>query len=225
MFENFFFVALPYIAILMFFGGTLYRAFRGHWVWSARGDFSWTTRSTGFFGRSSIGAAALPLHWGIFILFVTHIVGFVGGSYGFTGWVEFFRWGGLIGGLLFLFGLLWAFCRRIFIPQLRAMSNADDYIVILLLLIIAGIGLYQAAIRQIFDVSYVAGPWIASILKLQPDASFIAGAPLLNKLHIIFSLIFFTYFPFSKMVHVVSFPLSFLFRPFISVRTYWALKK
>ena len=62
MFDNFFFIALPYIALLSLIGGTAYRAFtglktafRGRLTWGARGDFLWTTRSTGYFGRASIG--------------------------------------------------------------------------------------------------------------------------------------------------------------------------
>ena len=124
-----------------------------------------------------------------------------------------------------MYGLLWAFVRRLLIPQLRAMSNADDYITLLLLLTIAGLGLYQAALAQVFGVSYPAGAWIAGILRLQPDAQLMAGVPLLNKLHIIFAQIFLIYFPFSKLAHIASFPISYATRPFISVRSYWGLKK
>lgn len=222
--DNFVFVALAYLAIAMFFGGTVYRALRGHWVWSARGDYQWTTRSTGFFGRASIGPAVLCLHWGIIILFVAHIIGFVGGAYNAAGWVEFFRWVGLLGGVLFVYGVLWALIRRIYIPQLRAMSNADDYISLGLLLIVVSLGLYQAAVQQIFGISHAVGPWLASILKLQPDAQLMAGVPLTSKLHIFFALVFFVYLPFSKLVHVVSYPFNYMVRPFISVRSYWGLK-
>ncbi|OGA38097.1 MAG: hypothetical protein A3G24_11165 [Betaproteobacteria bacterium RIFCSPLOWO2_12_FULL_62_13] len=222
--DNFLFVALPYLAIVMFFGGTIYRALRGHWVWSARGDYQWTTRSTGFFGRASIGPAVLSLHWGIIILFVAHIVGFVGGAYNLPGWVDFFRWVGLFGGVLFLYGVLWALIRRIYIPQLRAMSNADDYISLGFLLIVVGLGLYQSAVQQIFGISSPVGLWLGSILKLQPDAQLMAGVPFISKLHITIALLFFIYIPFSKLVHVASYPFNYIVRPFISMRTYRGLK-
>lgn len=222
--DNFLFVALPYLALAMFVGGTIYRAFRKHWVWSARGDYQWTTRSTGFFGRASIGPAALSLHWGILLLFVAHVVGFVGGAYNLVKWVDFFRWVGLVGGVLFLYGVLWALIRRIYIPQLRAMSNSDDYLSLALLLVVVSLGLYQSAVQQVFGISYSAGPWLASVFKLQPDAQLMAGAPLPNKLHMIFALLFFIYLPFSKLVHVVSYPFNYFARPFISVRSYWGLR-
>jgi nitrate reductase gamma subunit len=232
MWDNFLFIGLPYISITLFFGGIIYRGFsasmsrhRGKWDWTARGDYLWTTRSTGFFGRASIGPASLCLHWGIIILFFAHIVGLIGGAYKLASWVDFFRWVGLAGGILFFYGIVWALVRRITNPQVEAMSTPDDYIILLFLIFISGLGLYQSAVQLVFGISYSAGPWLGSILKLQPDVSRIAGAPLINKLHIIFALLFFAYFPFTKLVHVISYPFGYITRPFISMRKYVALKK
>ncbi len=232
MWDNFFFIGLPYITIILFFGGTIYRGFsgimsghRGKWDWTARGDYLWTTRSTGFFGRASIGPAALCLHWGIVILFFAHLIGFIGGAYNLASWVAFFRWAGLGGGILFFYGIIWAFVRRIVIPQVKAMSRTEDYVILVFLMTIASLGLYQSALKLVFGISSSAGPWLGSILKLQPDASMIAGAPLINKLHIISALVFFAYFPFTKLVHVFSYPSGYSTRPFISMRRYAGLKK
>ena len=210
----------------MFLGGIIYRSFsgimgryRGKWDLSVRGDYLWTTRSTGFFGRASIGPASLCLHWGLIILFVSHLIGFIGGSYNYGSWIEFFKWVGLGGGIIFLYGASWAFLRRIFIPQVKAMSTPDDYIMLLLLILIAALGVYQSAIEMVFGVSFLAGPWIASIFKLQPDVSAISAAPLINKLHIIIAFLFFAYFPFTKLVHFASYPFGYINRPYVSMRT------
>ena len=226
MWDNFFFIGLPYISIIMFLGGIIYRSFsgimgryRGKWDLSVRGDYLWTTRSTGFFGRASIGPASLCLHWGLIILFVSHLIGFIGGSYNFGSWIEFFKWVGLGGGIIFLYGASWAFLRRIFILQVKAMSTPDDYIMLLLLILIAALGIYQSAIEMVFGVSFLAGPWIASIFKLQPDVSAISAAPLINKLHIIIAFLFFAYFPFTKLVHFASYPFGYINRPYVSMRT------
>ena len=225
MWDNFFFIGLPYISILLFLGGITYRSysgimgkFRSKWDPSVRGDYLWTTRSTGFFGRASIGPASLCLHWGLIILFVAHLVGFIGGSYNLGSWVEFFKWTGLGGGIIFLYGVTWALLRRIFIPQVKAMSTPDDYILLLFLILIAGLGLYQVAIEMLFGISFMAGPWIASIFKLQPDISGIIAAPLINKLHIIIAFLFFGYFPFTKLVHFASYPFGYINRPYVSMR-------
>jgi len=226
MWDNFFFIGLPYISIILFLGGIIYRCFsgimgrfRGKWDLSVRGDYLWTTRSTGFFGRASIGPASLCLHWGLIILFISHLVGFIGGSYNIGSWIEFFKWVGLGGGIVFLYGASWAFLRRIIIPQVKAMSTPDDYILLLFLILIAGLGVYQVAIEMIFGISFLAGPWIASIFKLQPDISGIVGAPLINKLHIIIAFLFFGYFPFTKLVHFASYPFGYVNRPYVSMRT------
>jgi len=232
MWDNFFFIGLPYIAITLFFGGIIYRGFsgmmsghRGNWDLSVRGDYLWTTRSTGFFGRASIGPASLCLHWGVIILFFAHLIGFIGGAYNLPSWVGFFRWAGLAGGILFFYGIVWALVRRITIPQVKAMSTADDYIILVFLILISGFGLYQSAVELVFGISYSVGPWIGGIFRLQPDVSMIAGAPLINKLHIIFALLFFSYLPFTKLVHIFSYPFGYMTRPFISMRRYVALKK
>ena len=232
MWDNFLFIGLPYVTAALFFGVIIYRGFsgmmsghRGKWDWTVRGDYLWTTRSTGFFGRASIGPASLCLHWGILTLFIAHLVGFIGGAYNLASWIEFFRWVGLGGGILLLYGAGWAFIRRVIVPQIRAMSTPDDYIVLLFLIVIDGLGLYQAALKLVFGISYSVGPWLASIIKLQPEVTMIAGAPIINKLHIVVALLFFAYFPFTKLVHVFSYPFKYITRPFISMRRYVALKK
>jgi nitrate reductase gamma subunit len=232
MWDNFLFIGLPYISIVLFVGATIYRALsgmmsghRGKWDITVRGDYLWTTRSTGFFGRASIGPASLCLHWGIIILFVAHVVGLIGGAYNLASWVDFFRWAGLGGGILFLYGIVWAFVRRMVIPQVKAMSNPDDYIVLLFLIFIAGFGLYQSAVEMVFGLSYSVGPWLAGIFQLQPDVSMIAGAPIINKLHVILAFLFFAYLPFTKLVHIFSYPFGYITRPFISMRRYVALRK
>ncbi|MEW6277871.1 MAG: respiratory nitrate reductase subunit gamma [Candidatus Eremiobacterota bacterium] len=232
MVDNFFFVALPYISLLLFFGGTLFRTFsgsmtefRGRWDWSVRGDFLWTTRSTGFFGRASIGPAVLCLHWGLFILLVAHLVGFFAGAVGWASGVDFFRWSGMVGGMLVVYGATWAFVRRLSIPQLRAISLKEDYIVLLFVILIAGLGLYHSMAKLAWGVSFSAGPWIAGLFTLQPDASLMAGAPLEVKTHMILAMLFFAYVPFTKLVHLFSYPFGFMLRPHITMRSIVGLKR
>lgn len=232
MVDNFFFVALPYIALLLLIGGSAYRAFtgvktafRGTLAWSARGDLLWTTRSTGFFGRASIGPAALTLHWGLVILVVTHVLGFVGGAGNWPLLIDFFRWAGMFGGILVLYGASWAFARRLIVPQLRAMSTLEDHIVLLFLIVITGLGLYHSAVQLAFGVSYAVGPWLVSLITLQPDGGLIAGASLVVKLHMITALLFLAYLPFTKLVHVFSYPFGYVTRPYISMRSYVGLKR
>lgn len=232
MVDNFFFVGLPYITLLLFIGGSVYRGFtglksrfRGKWNRSAYGDFLWTTRSTGFFGRASIGPATLCLHWGLVILIVAHILGFFGGWLKTPSLVEFFRWVGMFSGILVFYGASWAFVRRLTKPQLRAMSTPEDYLVLLFLIVISGLGLYTSAVRLIFGLSYGVGPWLYSLFTFRPNPTLVSGLPLPAKLHLIVNFIFFAYFPFTKLVHMFSYPFGYIPRPYISVRSYVALKR
>ncbi|KKL46088.1 hypothetical protein LCGC14_2349120 [marine sediment metagenome] len=117
------------------------------------------------------------------------------------------------------------FARRIVIPQVKAMSTPDDYIILLFLISIGGFGLYQSAVQLVFGISYSVGPWIASVFILQPDISMVAGAPFINKLHMVMALLFFAYLPFTKLVHVFSYPFGYITRSYISMRRYVSLKK
>jgi len=232
MVDHFLFVGLPYISLVLFVGGSAYRAFaglkghfRGRPAWSARGDFQWTTRSTGFFGRASIGPAALCIHWGLIVLVVSHILGFFGGGLNSPELVEVFRWAGMFGGILLFYGASWAFLRRLLKPQLRAMSTAEDYLVLLFLIAISGLGLYLSAVQLLFGLSYGVGPWLYGLLTFRPDPTLLSGFPLLGKLHLIINFVFLAWFPFTKLVHMFSYPFGYITRPYISMRSYRALKR
>lgn len=218
--DKFFFVILPYVAMVLFFGVPVYRAFRGKLQWTARGELPWTTRASGFFGTPVLGVAALALHWGIILLFVAHVIGLLGGYLQNTTLVEIFYWLGLVAGIAFFYGCLVAFIRRIVNPEMRAMSMAEDYIVLIFLLVISGLALYQVLISQVFGMSWVVGQWLAGIYTFTPDDEVMAGASLLTKLHIISASIFFAYFPFTKLVHLWSYPFNYITRPYISMRSY-----
>ncbi len=232
MLDNFFFVGLPYITLLLFIGGSAYRAFtglktrfRGKPDLTVRGDFLWTTRSTGFFGRASVGPSTLCLHWGLVILIISHILGFFGGGLNSPGLVEFFRWVGMFGGILLFYGVSWALVRRLTRPQLRAMSTAEDYLVLLFLIVISGLGLYLSAVQLIFGLSYGVGPWLWGLLTLRPDPTLLSGFPLLGKLHLIVNFFFLAWFPFTKLVHMFSYPFGYITRPYLSMRRYVGLKR
>jgi nitrate reductase gamma subunit len=165
------------------------------------------------------------LHWGLLILFVAHLVGVIGGAANWPAWVDFFRWVGLFGGLLAFYGLSWALVRRAGVPQVRSMSTAEDFIVLLFLLVIAGLGLYHAGVQLAFGVSYAVGPWLAGLFILQPDARLLAEVSLTMKLHIIIASLFLAYLPFTKLVHLFSYPFAYATRPPISMRSYVGLKK
>ncbi len=201
----------PYICFTLFFVVPIVRMLVR--------PYSWTTRASGLFGSRLLGYASHLFHWGLLILLIGHVAGWVGGLLGLPGWVNFFYWSALIGGFAALAGSIAALLRRFTVPEVRAMSQSDDYLVQLFLIAILGIALYQVVIDQIFGLAYTAAPWFASVWTLSPQPELMASASLLTKLHVFLALTFFAYFPFTKLVHFWSLPINYFVRPYQVMRT------
>ena len=202
----------PYIAFTLFFAVPIIRMeYR---------PYSFTTRASGLFNRRTQGLAMHLFHWGIFAVLLGHIAGFIGGSLNLEIWVDpIFYWLALIGGLMTLAGALIALIRRIAIPEVRAMSHADDYIVLVFLIAILGVALYQVIFQEAFGLVYAIAPWFASIWAFSPDPELMEGATLLTQIHVFLALTFLAYFPFTKLVHFWTLPVNYFVRPYQVMRT------
>jgi nitrate reductase gamma subunit len=181
--------------------------------------FGLTTRASGLFDRGRLGVASLLLHWGLFILLLAHLAGFIGGLAGLRRWIDFFFWAGLLGGSAALLGSVLALWRRYAVPEVRALSRWDDYAVHWFLIAILGLGLYQVIVDRIFGVAFTASAWLATVARLAPQPELMASATLVSKLHVLLALTFFGLFPFTKLVHFWTLPVNYLVRPYQSVRT------
>ncbi len=201
----------PYLCVLLFLVVPVIRmAYR---------PFGFSTRASGLFNRDVLGLASLCLHWGLFVLLAGHVAGFIGGLVGAGGAIDFFFWAGLVGGIFALFGSVLSLFRRHIVPEVKAMSQWDDYVVHWFLIGILGLGLYQVIVDQIFGVAYTASAWVASIASMTPQPELMASASFISKLHIFLALTFFAIFPFTKLVHLWTFPVTYIIRPYQSMRT------
>ena len=181
--------------------------------------YSWSTRASGLFGRQLLGVASTMFHWGLVLLLVGHVVGLIGGVMGSRSAVDFFFWSALLGGILVLIGSFMALMRRIRVPEVRAMSRPEDYIIQCFLIAIVGIALYQVLVDKIFGIAYTASSWTASLWTLTPQPELMESASFLTKLHVFLALVFFAYFPFTKLVHFWTFPVNYFVRVPQSMRT------
>ena len=68
-FNNIFFIALPYAALLMFLVGTIYR-------YKAT-KFKFSTLSSQFLETRKLFWGSVPFHWGILFLFFGHLTAFL----------------------------------------------------------------------------------------------------------------------------------------------------
>jgi respiratory nitrate reductase gamma subunit len=161
----------------------------------------------------------LLMHWGILLVFAGHIAGFVGGITFEETWTEFFRYAAFGGGLMTIAGSGIALLRRITVPEVKAMSQPDDYIIHIFLIAILGVALYQYAIQDIFGMVYAVSPWFVSIWVFAPDPELMEAASLLTKIHVFLAITLAGYFPFTKLAHVLTVPINYFVRPYQSMRT------
>lgn len=209
--STFWWAVFPYLCITLFFVVPFVRL--------RKRPFEFTTRASSIFARASLGWASLLLHWGIVLLLTGHIIGIVGAVLGLGSWVVWFFWIGAVGGLMALAGSIIALVRRLVVPNVRAMSQHDDYVVHVFLILIMSFALYQSLAQWIWGASFNAGLWLASLFRFQPQPELMAGAPLYTRLHIGLALAFLAYFPFTKLVHAWTLPVNYLVRPYQSMRT------
>ncbi len=209
--NNFLWGVFPYLCIVLFFVVPIIRM--------ATRPYSWSTRASGLFGRQLLGVASTMFHWGLVLLLAGHVVGLIGGVMGSRSAVDFFFWSALIGGFLVLVGSFMALMRRIRVPEVRAMSRPEDYIIQVFLITIVGIALYQVLVDKIFGIAYTASSWAASLWTLTPQPELMESASFLTKLHVFLALLFFAYFPFTKLVHFWTFPVNYFVRVPQSMRT------
>ncbi len=202
----------PYVAFTLFFAVPIIRmVFR---------PYSFTTRASGLFNQRIQGWSMHLFHWGIFAVLLGHIAGFVGGALNLEVWVDpVFYWLALIGGLMTLVGSVVALIRRMIVPEVRAMSQSDDYIVLVFLIAILAIALYQVVFQEMFGLVYAVAPWFASIWAFSPDPALMEGVTPLTQIHVFLALSFFAYFPFTKLVHFLTLPVNYFVRPYQVMRT------
>lgn len=204
--------AFPYVALTLFFVVPFLRMIYR--------PFGLTTRASGIFlGRDVLGPASHLLHWGIFLVFFGHVAGLVGGIMGWGSWVAAFFWMGTLGGLAAIAGSAVALTRRLMVPEMRAMSQPDDYIVHLFIIAILGVAIYQGLAHRIWGVSFTVAPWFASLWRFQPRPELMASASTLTKIHVFLAFAFAAYFPFTKLMHAWTLPVNYFVRPYQVMRT------
>jgi nitrate reductase gamma subunit len=222
--DFFFFSAYPYIAIIVFLVGTTYRYREtGFKVTSLSAQFLESRR--GFWGT-------VPLHWGILMVFLGHLVVFLLPE-------SVLAWNSdparliLHEGLGFTFavaivvGLVGLIIRRLTNPRLKMVTTRMDLFVELFLLAQVLLGCW-IALGYRWGSSWFAAdlsPYLWSILKLSPQPEAVIAMPLVIKAHIVGAFSILLIFPFTRLVHIVVAPFHYLWRPYQVVIWYWDKKR
>lgn len=222
--NNFFFIALPYIAIIVFLVGSVYR-YRSK-------KFTYSSLSSQFLETGRLYWGSLPFHWGIVFLFFGHLIAF-------TFPQSVLLWNqqpvrlaileitAFSFGLMTLLGLINLFYRRIKEPRIRKVTSYMDIILEILLLAQVFLGLWVAyGFRWGSSwFAIVLTPYLWSIFTLTPQTDAVIMLPVIVQLHIIGAFLIVIIIPFTRLVHFLVFPLSYLWRPYQKVIWNWDRKK
>ncbi|ANY71484.1 MULTISPECIES: respiratory nitrate reductase subunit gamma [Paenibacillus] len=221
MMDQLLWVIVPYVCIVVFIVGHIYRY--------RTDQFNWTAKSSEFIEKKRLKAGSLMFHLGIIPVIGGHVAGlgipqswmeavgvnehlyhigavYVGGAF----------------GMLTLAGMVLLTSRRFTLRSVRKLSTASDLIVNVLLLFIIIMGMYSTlvtnAVEPDFNYRETISVWFRQLFVLRPDASLMTEVPLSFKIHILAGLGIFALWPFTRLVHVWSVPLNYVGRRYILYR-------
>lgn len=216
-----FFMVLPYLAMFVFFLGTIMRY--------RKAPFTYSSFSSQFLENRQHFWGLVPFHYGIVAVLLGHIVAFLIPR-------EILAWNSrplrlyvleasaLVFGLLTLVGLCGAIHRRLTFSKVRAVTTTMDWIVFALLLVQVASGVYTAVFHPWGSSWFAAAvaPYLWSLVRLNPDLGFITAMPLIVKFHIVTAYTLIGVAPFTRLVHILVAPNPYFWRKNQVVRWYRA---
>lgn len=210
-FDQLMFGVAPYVALIIFFLGTIQR-YRAQ-------AFTYSSLSSQFLENQRHFWGMVPLHYGILVVLLGHVVAFMFPR-------QLLAWNGhpvrlyileitaLVFGLLTLLGLISTLARRLSYSKIRTVTSPADIALHLLLLVQVGSGVY-VAVSHSWGSSWFAAsasPYLWSIITLDPDITYVLAMPFAVKLHIVNACLVIGFFPFTRLVHILVIPNPYLWR-------------
>lgn len=224
MFDNLFFIIVPYAVVIMAVVVTAQRYFKK--------PFSYSSLSSQFLESGELFYGSVSWHIGILAVFAGHLIGLLFPKQvlwfnGVPARLYLLESSGLLFGLLSLAGLVNLIIRRHTSARIRAVTSKMDIVVLLLLLTQVALGVYVAIFYRWGSSWYAisAVPYLRSLFMLQPDLATIAPLPLAIKLHVMNAWLLIAVFPFSRLVHMLVVPIPYLWRPYQVVIWNWNRRK
>jgi nitrate reductase gamma subunit len=212
--NQFLFGIYPYIAITVFFMGSLLRYDRDQYTWKAN--------SSQLLRKKDMVIGSNLFHIGIIMLFFGHLFGLLTphSAYAFVmtaGEKQLMAMtAGGIFGTMCLIGMILLIRRRMFDPRIRATSQFADLPILLILFVqlLLGLATIPFSAQHLDGSSMLAlAHWAQHLVTFQGDAaSYVAGEAFVFKVHLVLGLTIFLLFPFSRLVHVWSVPVQYLSR-------------
>lgn len=218
------FAVLPYVAMAIFFLVTIQRY--------RQREFSYSSLSSQFLENKHHFWGSVPFHYGLLLVLAGHILAFLLPS-SILAWnssqmrLILIEVTGLALAIITLVGLVNILIRRLVNSKVRLVTTYGDWIIYALLLIqvLSGLGIavFHGWGSSWFATSAV--PWLWSLIKFNPDVSFVASLPFLVKLHIFNAFVLIGFFPFTRLVHILVVPNPYLWRKKQVVLWNWDRKR
>jgi nitrate reductase gamma subunit len=205
MFETFLFILLPYLAVILAVYGTIYR------IWKQQyGDL---VMSSQFFEDRKLLWGSMPWHLGIILILLTHLLVLAapGPWYRLVikpGILWAVETAGMALAFLCLAGLMVLIWRRLAAESMQPVTSAMDIVMLGLLFAQVGLGL-TTAITAHWGAQWSTGttvPYLWSLLRFQPDASYVVELPLVARAHIVGAWLIILLLPFTNLIHIFAFP-------------------
>ena len=220
--DIFLFGIYPYIALTVFFLGSLIRF--------DRDQYTWKSDSSQLLKMGQLRWGSNLFHVGVLFLFFGHFFGMLTPHFVYEHFLSagnkqvMAMVSGGIAGVLGFIGVTLLLHRRLFEPRIRINSKTSDIVLLVLLWLQLALGLATIPLSaQHLDGSMMlnlAG-WAQHIVTLQPGTvELLAGAGWIFKMHMFLGMSIFFIFPFTRLVHVWSGfgAAAYLFRPYQVVR-------
>lgn len=205
--NQFLFGVYPYVALTIFFLGSLVRF--------EREQYTWKSDSSQLLYHGSLRLGNILFHIGIIGLFFGHLVGlltpvavwdFLGISHS-TKQVFAMAAGGIM-GLMCLAGLLILLYRRLTNPRIAATTRVGDKVLLVWLLVTLLLGLSTIFVSMQHldgEEMVLLMSWAQHIVTFRAGAAgFIMNASWVFKAHLFMGMTLFVIFPFTRLVHVWS---------------------
>lgn len=218
--DQFAFQVYPYIALAVFFIGSLARF--------DRAMYTWRSGSSQLLSGRGMRLGSNLFHVGILVVLGGHLVGLLTPHAVYSMVISAPQKqllamvvGGVF-GMLCLVGLSILLVRRLTNPRVRATGTIGDTLILVLLLVQLLLGLYTIVVSTHHmdgSVMIALADWAQHIVTFRwGAASYVIGVPWVYKAHIFLGMTLFLVAPFTRLMHVWSIPVSYLWRPYQVVR-------
>jgi nitrate reductase gamma subunit len=212
--NEFLFGIYPYIALTVFFAGSLLRYDRDQYTWKAS--------SSQLLSKKDMRIGSNLFHIGIIMLFFGHLFGLLTPHALYAPFMDagtkqlMAMTAGGIFGLVCLVGMVLLIRRRLTDPRIRATSQFADLPILLILFVQLLLGLLTipfSAQHPDGSSMLALAQWAQHLVTFQGDAAgFVAGEAFVFKAHLFLGMTIFLLFPFTRLVHVWSVPIQYLGR-------------